>query len=48
MVAGIKDEATYQDNCARTWRRVFGRDRNMGLQAADLQKMPEFEKRIRA
>ena len=48
MVAEIADEATYQDGCARTWRRVFGKDRNVALQAADLEKMPEFERRIRA
>ena len=48
MVAEIADEAIYQDDCARTWRRVFGIDRNAELQAADLEKMPEFERRIRA
>ena len=48
MVAEITDEATYQDDCARTWQRVFGKDCNAELQEADLEKMPEFERRIRA
>ena len=47
-VAEITDEATYQDDCAWTWRRVFGKDRNTELQAADREKMSEFEMRIRA
>lgn len=46
------DESTYQQDCARTWRRVFGKDMPVGseseLQAADLDKVPDFERKIRA
>lgn len=50
MVAEIADEDTCQDECARTWRKVFGKDRDQGsvLQAAGLEKVPGFELRIRA
>ena len=41
-------QRTYQRDCARTWRRVFGKDSESELQAADLEKVPEIEQRIRA
>ena len=50
MVAEIADEATYQQDCARIWQHVFGKDVPVGaeLQATDLDKVPEFERQIRA
>ena len=50
MVAEITDEATYQQDCARTWQRVFGKDVPIGaeLLATDVDKVPEFERKIRA
>ena len=49
-VAEIADEETYQDDCARTRCKVFDKDKDQGseLQAADLEKVPRFERRIRA
>ena len=50
MVAEIADEATYQQDCARIWQHVFGKGVPVGaeLQATDLDKVPEFERKIRA
>lgn len=50
IVAEIADEETYQDECARTWRKVFCKDKNQGSepQAADLEKVLKFERRVRA
>ena len=47
MVAEITDEADFQQDCSRVWRKVFGKDRDSELQAADLEKVPEFERKIR-
>ena len=48
MVAEITNEADFQEDCSKTWRKVFGREPESQLQAADLEKIAEFEKRIRA
>ena len=52
MVAEITDKSTFQHDCARTWQRVFSKDMPGGsrseLQAADLDKVPDFERKVRA
>ena len=56
MVVEITDEVDFLKDCARAWK-VFGRESaglpligrgDPELQAADLERIPEFEKKIRA
>lgn len=47
MGAEITDEDDFQKDRARSWNNVFGME-DPGLPAADLEKVPEFEKKIRA
>ena len=49
MVAEITDEATYQQDCAHTWRHIFGKEVPIGseLKAIDLDKISKFEHKIR-
>ena len=48
MAAEITDEVDFQKDCSKTWRKELGKEPESQLQAADLEKIPEFEKKIRA
>ena len=43
MVAEITDEADFQKDCSKTWQKVFGKEPESQLQAADLEKIPRSE-----